>query len=103
MLKHAACAAANSSSGFDPAPSSNRDENEYWPAMGPLAALNVPVPPRSPPSHTALAFLFGISRVSFEFLRILKQKPPERFSCASRKVSGSFGRYRTSRLCHRLW
>src|SRR5689334_17022492 len=33
--------------------------------MFPLAALNVPVPPLSPPFHSALAFLFGIPIAPF--------------------------------------
>src|SRR5918998_2625418 len=60
MLKHAACAAASSSSGFEPGASSNRDPNEYFPPRS-VCPRYEPFPPRSPPSQTAVAFLVGIS------------------------------------------
>src|SRR3979409_105746 len=60
MLKHAASAAARSSSGFDPAPLSKRELKLYWPLIAPLSPLKLPFPPLSPPSHVAVAFLVGI-------------------------------------------
>src|SRR6266550_8552699 len=60
MLKHAASAAASSSSGLDPAPLSKRELKLYCPAIAPLSPLKLPFPPLSPPSHVALAFLVGI-------------------------------------------
>src|SRR2546421_12043511 len=60
MLKHAASAAANNSSGLDPAPLSKRELKLYWPAIAPLSPLKLPFPPLSPPSHVAVAFLVGI-------------------------------------------
>src|SRR5881394_1801260 len=59
MLKHAASAAARSSSGFDPWPSSKRDEKLYAPPR-PVWPLNVPLPVLRPPLHTALAFRVGM-------------------------------------------
>src|SRR6267143_2611668 len=60
MLKHAASAAASNSSGFDPVPLSNRELKLYCPAIAPLSPLKLPLPPLSPPSQIALAFLVGI-------------------------------------------
>src|ERR1700693_3244283 len=60
MLKHAASAAASSSSGLDPAPLSKRELKLYWPAMAPLSPLKLPFPFLSPPSQIAVAFLVGI-------------------------------------------
>jgi hypothetical protein len=59
MLKHAASAAASSSSGFDPLPFSNRELKLYWP-LRPVAPVNEPLPPFNPPSHFALAVRVGI-------------------------------------------
>src|SRR5687767_13728231 len=60
MLKHAASAAASSSSGFDPAPLSKRELKLYWPAIAPLSPLKLPFPVLSPPSQVAVAFPVGI-------------------------------------------
>jgi len=60
MLKHAASAAARSSSGFDPLPLSKRELKLYCAAIAPLSPLKLPLPPLSPPSQVALAFLVGI-------------------------------------------
>ena len=69
MLKHAASAAASSSSGFDPAPLSNRELKLYGALIAPLSPLKLPFPPLSPPSQTAVAFLVGIHfSVAFEDL-----------------------------------
>src|SRR5207237_5316317 len=57
MVKHPACAAANSSSGFVPMPFSNRVLKEYCVCLStPLSVEIVPLPSFSPPCHTAEAF-----------------------------------------------
>jgi hypothetical protein len=53
MEKQLACAAAISSSGLLPAPPSNQEENEYFPANAP--ARNDPLPCLRPPRQTACA------------------------------------------------
>src|SRR5579864_6537438 len=56
MEKHAACAAAISSSGFVPDAFSNLVVNEYGVLLStPLAEDTVPLPSLSPPFQTALA------------------------------------------------
>src|SRR6266849_2741757 len=60
MLKHAASAAARSSSGFEPGVSSNLVPNEYEPLIAPLSPLNFPVPPFRPPCQVALAVRVGM-------------------------------------------
>jgi hypothetical protein len=60
MLKHAASAAASTSSGFDPTPLSNRELKLYCPPTAPLSPLKLPFPVLSQPSHVAVAFLVGI-------------------------------------------
>src|SRR2546427_5335675 len=58
MEKHPACAAAISSSGLVPCPSSKRVLNEYGVAFStPLAVVTMPLPSLSPPFQTAPAFL----------------------------------------------
>ena len=64
MLKHAACAAASSSSGLEPPACSKREPKEYDPPSPLSPPLYVPRPPLSPPSHTALALRVGIVSVS---------------------------------------
>src|SRR5712692_8146292 len=57
IVKHPACAAAISSSGFVPAPSSKRVENEYCVFEStPLAVEMVPLPLLRFPCHSADAF-----------------------------------------------
>ena len=57
--KHPACAAAISSSGFVPFPSSNRVLNEYCVFdKTPLSVDTVPLPSFNPPRHTAEPFRF---------------------------------------------
>jgi hypothetical protein len=57
MEKHAACAAAISSSGFVPGAFSNRVVKEYGVfERTPLADETDPLPSLRPPFHTALAF-----------------------------------------------
>src|SRR5919107_4003744 len=52
--KHPACAAASSSSGFVPFPSSKRVLKEYCaPSSTPLSVETVPLPSLMPPCHTA--------------------------------------------------
>src|SRR5579862_4226877 len=59
MVKHPACAAASSSSGLVPMPSSNRVLKEYAVALStPLWVLSVPAPSCNPPCHSAVAVLF---------------------------------------------
>src|SRR5436190_17447396 len=59
MLKHAACAAAMSSSGFVPGPFSKRVVNEYCVSLStPLAVEIVPLPCLRSPCQTADAVLF---------------------------------------------
>src|SRR5258705_830808 len=59
MEKHPAWAAAISSSGLVPMPSSNRVLNEYWALEStPLSVDIVPFPSLSPPRQTAEAFRF---------------------------------------------
>src|SRR5512143_1935611 len=56
MVKHPACAAAISSSGFVPLPCSNRVWNEYGvPDNTPLAVEIVPLPSFRPPCQCAVA------------------------------------------------
>src|SRR6185437_8862666 len=62
MLKHAASAAASSSSGFEPAPFSKRELKLYCPPS-PVAPVNEPRPSLSPPSHFAVAVRVGIVRL----------------------------------------
>ena len=57
--KQPACAAAISSSGFVPFPSSNRVLNEYCVFdKTPLSVDTVPLPSFNPPRHTAEPFRF---------------------------------------------
>src|SRR5437762_13284588 len=72
MLKQAASAAASSSSGFDPAPLSNRELKLNCPPIAPLSPLKVPFPVLSPPSHVAVAFLVGI-RSPLRFDDVLRE------------------------------
>src|SRR5262245_44007321 len=58
--KQPASAAAISSSGLVPFPSSKRDENEYGPSNAPLPSFIVPLPSLSVPSHTADPVLIAI-------------------------------------------
>ena len=60
MLKHAACAAAISSSGFVPFEPPKRVPKLKGPLKAPLSALKVPFPSLSLPSQAALALLVGI-------------------------------------------
>src|SRR6185503_10703291 len=71
--KHAACAAAISSSGLVPSPSSKRDANEYAPLKTPSPTVRSPSPPLRSPRHSALPLRVAISRscLSFE-VRLLK-------------------------------
>src|SRR3954453_2720676 len=71
--KQAASAAARSSSGFEPEPSSKREANEYGADRLPLAFLKLPLPAFSVPSHTALAFRVGILHLRIRMLRMLAQ------------------------------
>src|ERR1700751_1320319 len=59
IVKHPACAAAISSSGFVPIPFSNRVENEYWVLLRtPLCVDTVPCPFFRSPCQTADAVRF---------------------------------------------
>src|ERR1700757_461095 len=59
IVKHPACAAAISSSGFVPTPFSNRVENEYWVLFRtPLCVDTVPCPFFRSPCQTADAVRF---------------------------------------------
>src|SRR5215213_7273664 len=58
--KHPACAAAMSSSGLVPLPSSKRDLNEYGPSQAPEPIFIVPLPCIMSPSQTAVEDLAGI-------------------------------------------
>src|ERR1700740_691530 len=59
IVKHPACAAAISSSGFVPIPFSNRVENEYWVLFRtPLCVDTVPCPFFRSPCQTADAVRF---------------------------------------------
>src|SRR3954468_19157480 len=62
--KQAACAAAMSSSGFVPSPSSKREANEYWPWKTPSPTVTSPAPPCRSPRHSALPFRVAIDRSS---------------------------------------
>src|SRR6266851_2683583 len=56
MVKHPACAAASSSSGFVPTPFSNRVLNEYCVCLSvPLSVEIAPLPDFKSPCHTAEA------------------------------------------------
>src|SRR5512132_3856929 len=74
MLKQAASAAASSSSGFEPVPSSKRELKLYWPAR-PVCPLKLPRPPLRPPSHFALAVRVGIVLL-LELVRRLRDLTP---------------------------
>jgi hypothetical protein len=65
--KHPACAAAISSSGFVPLPSSNRDLNEYGPSHAPEPIFIDPLPCMMSPSQTAVEDLAGITFLLIEF------------------------------------
>src|ERR1044072_4573938 len=69
--KQPACAAARSSSGFVPFPSSKRVPNEYCaPSTTPLSVETVPLPSLRPPCHTAEPVRFILfSFFLFEFKR----------------------------------
>ena len=58
--KQPAWAAAMSSSGFVPVPSSKRDGKEYAPWKAPLPRAIVPLPSWSVPSHCAFAVRVAI-------------------------------------------
>src|SRR5690606_9976604 len=58
--KQPACAAASSSSGFVPCPSSKRDANEYGPSYAPLCIRILPCPSLNVPDHSAVADRTGI-------------------------------------------
>src|SRR5438132_8227448 len=58
--KHAACAAAISSSGFVPGPSAKRELYEYLPSKAPLPSLSVPAPFFRSPRHSASEIRFAI-------------------------------------------
>ncbi len=60
MLKHPACAAASSSSGFEPFLPSKRVPKLNEPLNVPLCALKLPLPSLSLPSQTATALLVAI-------------------------------------------
>src|SRR6266481_5273034 len=69
--KHAACAAAISSSGFVPGASSNRVLKEYFVfERMPLADETVPCPSLRPPFHTALALRCMVSSSTQDELRL---------------------------------
>src|SRR5258708_8249887 len=59
--KHAAWAAAISSSGFVPVPSSKRDLYEYCPSKAPLPSFRLPAPDFRSPRHSASEIRFAIS------------------------------------------
>src|SRR6267378_2508595 len=60
MLKQPACAAASSSSGFDPFLPSKRVPKLNEPLNTPLCALKLPLPSLSLPSQTATALLVAM-------------------------------------------
>src|SRR4051794_39195590 len=60
MEKHAACAAASSSSGFEPGASSKRVPKLNGALIAPELPLKLPLPPFRPPSQVALALRVGI-------------------------------------------
>src|SRR5882762_4392924 len=60
MLKQPACAAASSSSGFDPFLPSKRVPKLNEPLNCPLCALKLPLPSLSLPSQTATALLVAM-------------------------------------------
>src|SRR5687768_2448420 len=67
MEKQPACAAAISSSGFVPTPSSKRVLNEYCVSFStPLSVEIVPLPSLSPPFHCADAFRFMMARTLYD-------------------------------------
>src|SRR3984893_5983283 len=59
--KQAAWAAAISSSGFVPVPSSKRDLYEYCPSKAPLPSLRLPAPDFRSPRHSASEIRFAIT------------------------------------------
>src|SRR5690606_4909778 len=68
--KHPACAAAMSSSGLVPTPSSKREPKEYDPSTAPLAVARVPLPLLRSPRHSASAVRTGIVDTPLGRLRI---------------------------------
>src|SRR5438128_595422 len=60
MEKHAACAAAISSSGLVPVPSSKRDLKENCPSAAPPPRAKCPSPSLSAPVHFAVAVFFAM-------------------------------------------
>src|SRR5258708_18710382 len=78
--KHAACAAAISSSGFVPGAFSNRVVNEYGVLLStPPGAEIDPFPSFSPPFHTALA----LRSIAFSSIHVLDVIP----SCHCRRTA----------------
>ena len=70
MAKQPAWAAAISSSGLVPEPSSKRELNEYGPLNAPLPSSTVPLPSTIGPSQTAVA------------LRVGMNQPPPKWICS---------------------
>src|SRR2546422_8622416 len=67
MLKQPACAAASSSSGFDPFLPSKRVPKLNEPLNAPLCALKLPLPSLSLPSQTATALLVAMIDCSDDY------------------------------------
>src|SRR3989454_11050997 len=67
MLKQPACAAASSSSGFDPFLPSKRVPKLNEPLNTPLCALKLPLPSLSLPSQTATALLVAMIDCSDDY------------------------------------
>src|SRR5580704_6851828 len=96
IVKHPACAAANSSSGFVPTPFSNRVLQEYCVCFSvPLSVEIDPLPLFRSPCHTALALrcivmlllLMEYFEIIVSLLRIVRlYRPFENFCRADLKV-----------------
>src|SRR5213594_2916073 len=90
MLKHAACAAAISSSGLVPGFPSKRVAKLYGPLKAPLPALKLPLPSLSFPSQTADARLVGMALSPWAVERNLAGPPTGRYACSRRPEEGWF-------------
>src|SRR5215813_8752793 len=101
--KQPASAAAMSSSGLVPFPSSKRDEKEYGPSNAPLPSFIVPLPCFRVPSHTADPVRVAIAFPPLVF-RVRQAIVPAILRQTALSASLQLAEMRTSaiRFCERL-
>src|SRR5204863_1702923 len=99
--KQPACAAAMSSSGFVPMPSSKRALNEYCVSLStPLSVEMLPLPPFKSPRQTADALRFNIIAFRLEGARI--RSASLKLAAASLHLKQLDGPGSGARLCQSL-